>query len=519
MIIVAIVVSVGLIVGLGMLIIYFQSPDDRTVAWLPKIAVLSGLFVACANVLLLPFDVTNAQTGGGLNLNIAWSISIYVTAIFLVVLLPYAYFYYENDTDPNEDTSCCCGLIPFWNGQCCEGVKWAAGFLIVFSIILVIMYELLSYADLPLTYRAYDFDSGQRVSSLSQISGVVLSCSSNTRCKEKSITINVQVALDVYILALLAFLGWFLFIIFAGVGLPALPFDLYNDWRYRPKPIPLDVYATEKRKIGERAALLKEAGQAIKDDELNSMGKKLARKERRELYETLHRFENAVSLLKKDFLHLQTAYKLRGGNPIVAWLKLFLSIIGGSISLMWLIHICVYMLPNPPAALFLNELFIKLTIPGFPLFGILAFTFYSFWLLLCVMKGNFRFGLRIPFCRVFPMEIGNTLMNSFLANTWLVLISSLVVVQFCAMAFPVYARDSTINLLFGTQIRYLRFFTYFFNNNVFIYCLLIFAILATIFLFVCPRSDSDRIEKELRGIIKNKDGITRRQLEQAAGYK
>jgi len=192
-----------------------------------------------------------------------------------------------------------------------------------------------------------------------------------------------------------------------------------------------------------------------------------------------------------------------------------MAIVGGSISLMWLIHICVYMLPSPPANGFLNNLFIDLTIPGFPLFGILAFAFYSFWLLLCVMKGNFRFGLRVAFCRVFPMEFGNTLMNSFLANTWLVLISSLVVVQFCALAFPVYARDSDINLLFGTQIRYLRFFKYFFNNNVFIYALLICAILATIFLFICPRSDSDRIEKELRTLVKSKDTVTRRQLEQA----
>jgi len=249
MIIVAIAVSVGLVIGLGMIIIYFQSPEDSTVAWLPKLAVLSGLFIACANVLLLPFDVTNAQTGGGLSMSIAWSIAIYVTAIFLILILPYAYFYYENDTDPSEDTTCCCGMIPFWNGQCCEGVKWATGFLVVFVIILVIMYSFLPYADLPITYRAYNFDSAQRVNSFSQLGSTNIHCSSNSNCVEKSITITIKVALDIYIMAILAFLGWFLFIVFAGVGLPALPFDLYNDWRYRPKPIQLDVYAKEKKNL------------------------------------------------------------------------------------------------------------------------------------------------------------------------------------------------------------------------------------------------------------------------------
>ena len=32
-------------------------------------------------------------------------------------------------------------------------------------------------------------------------------------------------------------ISWFLFVVFAGMGLPALSCDLFNEWRFRPKPI------------------------------------------------------------------------------------------------------------------------------------------------------------------------------------------------------------------------------------------------------------------------------------------
>jgi len=57
--------------------------------------------------------------------------------------------------------------------------------------------------------------------------------------------------------------------------------DLFNSWRYRPKPISLNTYVEEKQKIGSRAALLKGAGNELKKDQLNTMGTKPSRKEKR----------------------------------------------------------------------------------------------------------------------------------------------------------------------------------------------------------------------------------------------
>lgn len=64
-------------------------------------------------------------------------------------------------------------------------------------------------------------------------------------------------------------------------------------------------------------------------------------------------------------------------------------------------------------------------------------------------------------------------MNSFLFNINLILLTSVSVTQFCAGAFREYATMTDIDLIFGTQIRYLKFFVYFYNYNVFEYLIFV----------------------------------------------
>ena len=88
--------------------------------------------------------------------------------------------------------------------------------------------------------------------------------------------------------------------------------------------------------------------------------------------------------------------------------QFLLGIIFGCISLSWWIHIAIYILPAKPVHPFLNNFFVALTdnVPGFPLFGVLAFALWSFHLLFCVVKGNFRLGVRFLVIKLYPMEIG-----------------------------------------------------------------------------------------------------------------
>ena len=43
----------------------------------------------------------------------------------------------------------------------------------------------------------------------------------------------------VYFMAIIAFLGWFFFVMFVGIGLSALPMDLLYDFTTRPQTIDL----------------------------------------------------------------------------------------------------------------------------------------------------------------------------------------------------------------------------------------------------------------------------------------
>ena len=58
--------------------------------------------------------------------------------------------------------------------------------------------------------------------------------------------------------------------------------------------------------------------------------------------QTIEEWEAESDLLKRDFVHLQISYKSRGGNPISYWVKLLCAIIGASMSIMWILHICIF---------------------------------------------------------------------------------------------------------------------------------------------------------------------------------
>lgn len=64
-------------------------------------------------------------------------------------------------------------------------------------------------------------------------------------------------------------------------------------------------------------------------------------------------------------------------------------------------------------------------------------------------------------------------MNSFLFNIMLIMLTSISVTQFCASAFQDYATMTDIDLIFSTQIRYLKFFVYFYKYHVFEYSLFV----------------------------------------------
>jgi len=105
-------------------------------------------------------------------------------------------------------------------------------------------------------------------------------------------------------------------------------------------------------------------------------------------------------------------------NPLVFIGKFILGIIFSVLSILWWIHILLFVViksDGNPVHPFLNDLLIGLEKAA----GFLAtsvFAFLSLYLLWCTTKGTLKLGLRILCFTIHPMKVNETWMNSFLFN-------------------------------------------------------------------------------------------------------
>jgi len=506
LLIVVCVMAVALLFGMCLTLVVFGHPDDKNVAWVPKVVTVFGLWIAFASVLILPYDVANSSgSGGGVRLDLLWQILYIIVAVLIAVIIPFAFFFYENDLDDESDEAQEGGFLQSQTGM---AIKWTLATAVVFCVLLGIMYAFLHNANVPVTRYAQTFDVAVDVKSTTtfDMSACVKGAVVDNRCSVVAYNWVIPVSFPLYVVAFVAFLGWFFFVVFGGVGLAALPVELIQEFTTRPEPMTTKTYFTERASLGARAKSLLEIGARLSAE----MEKRHTGSKKRQEGRDMRNLEKHYFYLKKDFQLLTIAYKLRGGNPLEYIAKLIGGIIFAGISLSWFLHIILYMLPAKAITPFLNKFFVVLTdnVPGFPLFGVLVFAIWSFHLLFCVVKGNFRLGVRFLFIKLYPMEIGNTLMNAFLFNTWIIVLCSVPAVQFCVQAFPIYTSGTQASVMFGSQVRYLDFFRYFFLNNVFIIALLVFFCLTCLMLVICPKNQADEVEKTLDRIAKNSNTKT-----------
>ena len=121
----------------------------------------------------------------------------------------------------------------------------------------------------------------------------------------------------------------------------------------------------------------------------------------------------------------------------------------------------------------------------------------TFYLLIATVKGNFKFGLRIMILgAIHPMKKDKTYMNSILFNVMLVMLTSVSVIQFSIRAFGEYTSLTDADIIFNTQIKYLTFYRFFFNYNIFEYGMLIIALISFVYL-ICRPNDTNTVKKIL----------------------
>jgi len=333
------------------------------------------------------------------------------------------------------------------------GIKGCLIIFVIFMIIAVPTYFGLGVAEVPLT----------------RIRGC-----QNDNCALTVIdtTLDIQVSFLIYLISGMAFFGQICFVVFGGIGFYALPVELVNMYRFRPNPINKQEYIRRKVNIGDRAERLIKLGQSYET-------KRPSNKE-------FNMFNQTVWLLDEEFRNTEIAYKDRGGSIILYYIAFVLGIIGFGLSTTWILHIIIWNLAD--YNLFLNDVFNGLD-GVLSFLGVVVFGIFSFWLLWCVIVGNFKFGIRIPFLfKLHPMKLGQTLMSSFLFNTGLILLTSVAITQFLTVSFDAYARLTQINVIFKEAISNLRILKYFWFYST--YVLLGFALLGLVYFVLKPKDKS-----------------------------
>ncbi|KAI8854443.1 hypothetical protein BC829DRAFT_412971 [Chytridium lagenaria] len=154
LIVTSILFAILVIVASIYFLVYFQHPDDKWLAWFPKVVVVVSLSLAAFNLFLLPLDVTNQRNDGGIPME-RITVAFYITTVLIVMVgVPFTVFYYEgtDETDDVEKRSS--------GGQIVYALKWLIPTLVFSIAVIAVMYWQLGYADIPTTRITGQFIDG-----------------------------------------------------------------------------------------------------------------------------------------------------------------------------------------------------------------------------------------------------------------------------------------------------------------------------------------------------------------------
>lgn len=517
------------------LMVHYQHPDDKNEAWFPKFVVLFGFILACGSVLSVSLDVANndgyvgcdgfdTKFCGGLNMEVFWQVIFWMLPIWMFLLIPFATFFYEAD-DGMLMAGTAVNPEPKKKSKVLQALVYTGFTATIMALIFVCTYFLFSDTNIPIAvYESPElviveppvhkagFRRGSKPGELKKFDRSVFMNMTDAdvgymrSVQPKDVTyITLRVHASTFYAGLMAWMGWFLFALFGGIGLAAMPLDLILTYVNRPRHLDAAEFADIQTSLRERTNELVDIGELIKierqekaDLGLQSKNAILGfslfnpekRKEAKEERQAILGFKQAVFLLEQDVEDFQNCHaNWENYNPLIPYASLLFGCISIILTIIWILHICIYVLPTNPPTSFMNG-YLTWFDGWFPLFGVLTMSIFSMYLLLCAVKGCFKFGLRFICFQLHPMKVGKTYMSSMLFNIGLVLFVSMPVVQLTSLAFADYARYSTIRQLFGVQIQYQKFFGWFWVNNVFIYCLIIIFFLTCAYLTCKPKDQS-----------------------------
>jgi LMBR1 domain-containing protein 1 len=499
-VIVVFLIIIALLITNIYIIAYFCHPDDKgsCIGWVMKALVLIGLTLSWIQVLLLPIDVSNSRTfGGGLNMKAFWYTIYILTIVYILVIYPLSTSFYEADYD--------------WSirDKITHSLCWFAIYFAFFLLITLILYASIGKADIPITRISCDYSMNQN--SFSEFK--------DGSCQASDGDIQVKVNFVIYCIAVLLFVSWLLFAFFGGIGLACVPMDLFYSFASRPKRMRSREIDQRKIILLKNVEELRSLGSELKHMELNGDHKRFKFSSKRRNYDKKYsQFRAGYMLADEEFKIVNAENEARKkGNCVVLlyYLLIPLGIIASLFTLLWIIQfICAYFVRKNgrPGYPFLARMYIFFNDHDCAFLSFIIFSILSLYLLLCVVKGNFKFGVRILCCwEIFPMKENATYMNTFMFNVTLILLASCSITQFCADCLEDYVAFTDISVIFNVQIRYLKFFRLFYKHHIFQYILFIIFLISLVYLLIKPR---DSINKVI-----NKKSSTSEKKENSSGTK
>jgi len=130
--------------------------------------------------------------------------------------------------------------------------------IVVLVIIFASTYFFFATAEIPI--QQIVVDASQLTSSKSYTSSLYIIDNSST-------SLSLSVSFAIYIIAVFSWFGWWFFVIYAGVGLTALPLDMILEYVNRPIRMRKDEYISACNKLGLDLIALKNQGEQVKVDD------------------------------------------------------------------------------------------------------------------------------------------------------------------------------------------------------------------------------------------------------------
>jgi len=203
-----------------------------------------------------------------------WNVIFWLIPIWTFVLIPFATFYYEADDGMlMAGTSVAPNAIKkskLTQALCAQSIV-----LVFFAVLFAVTYILASDTDIPIqnyevlsvsANKAHLFTTPGNGGNFStaDLADLTIQEQFAPPVEGTSDVITLQVDLSTFYAGLMAWLGWFFFAIFGGIGLAALPLDMVMGFVNRPRHMDAVEFAEVKMGLQQRVNELVEIGELIK---------------------------------------------------------------------------------------------------------------------------------------------------------------------------------------------------------------------------------------------------------------